>query len=83
VSAAGLHLLGLGFVADGLRCLWKFGLELAESRAGRLLLAERCERHTELEQRLRCLIAGLVFLIALEEGVGRILVLAALASRGA
>src|SRR5262245_44670440 len=76
ISTTGPLPLSLGLVADAFRRLWELGLQLSECRAGGILLTERRQRHAELEQRLRRLAAGFVFLIALKEGFGRILVLA-------
>src|SRR4051794_6163708 len=77
MSAAGLFALALGLIEDMRGGLRVFGGEVAGGRAGCILLAELGERHAELEQRIGRLVAGFVLLVALEEGVGRALVLAA------
>src|SRR5450755_4088676 len=77
MSAARLFALGFRLVGDWVGRRRELGLELAEGRAGGILLPECRKRHAEPEQAVRRLLAGLVFLVALEEGVGRVLVIAA------
>src|SRR3981081_3380967 len=77
MSAARLLALALGFVANLIGCRGELGLELAEGRAGGVLLTERRQRHGESEQGVWRLIARFVFLVAFEEGVGGVLVVAA------
>src|ERR1700694_1529521 len=77
MSATRLLALALGLIANLVGRRGELGLELAEGGAGGVLLAERCQRHGEPEQGVWRLIARLMFLVAFEEGVGRVLVVAA------
>src|SRR5262245_15755331 len=67
-SAARTLLLALDALLHARGCARKFSQDLAERRAGRLLLAERGERLPETQQRIGRLGVGFVFGRDVEEG---------------
>src|SRR5579883_1676033 len=76
-GAAGALALAMGELLHIRRRVGIARVELAEEDAGILVALELDQRHAELEERIRGLRALGIFLIALGEGLGRLIVIAA------